>query len=110
MHVMDVQTLRAVLCEIFEQAAIWRSMQARDLESSDAGILLQRLAATVNSIGDDALIAYWELWEEEADRQAHADLVNDVGCGFRPASASEFVACFIADRSGGLPFQTHMRC
>lgn len=110
MHVMDVQTLRAALCEIFEQAAIWRSVQARDLESSDAGRLFRRLAATVDRIEDDALIAYWELWEEEADRQAHADLVREVGCGFRPASGSVFVARFIADRSGGLPFQADMRC
>ncbi|MCK1465400.1 hypothetical protein IVB34_45425 [Bradyrhizobium sp. 2] len=73
---MDVQTLRAALCEIFEQAAIWRSMQARDLESSDAGRLFRRLATTVDSIEDDALIVYWELWEEEADRQAHAELVR----------------------------------
>jgi hypothetical protein len=98
----DVQRLRIVLCEILEQAAIWRSLSACDSRCSEAAKTFRRLIATVDEVEDQTLLAYCDLWEGEPDRKAHADLLETVGYGFRPCSASDFVARFIAERSGGL--------
>jgi hypothetical protein len=59
------------------------------------------LIATVPLIEDSTMLAYCELWDDDADREVHSELVRAVGFGFLPRSASEFVARFIAYRTGG---------
>jgi hypothetical protein len=74
----------------------------RDSRSGEASEIFKRLIATAPLIEDGTLFAYSELWDDDADREAHSGLVRAVGFGFWPSSASEFVARFIADRTGGL--------
>ncbi len=96
---MNGQMLRFVLREIFEEAAVWRSFERGNARSLEAANIFRRLIATADRIDDGVLLVYSELWESEDDRQAHARLVRDVGYRFRPRSASEFVARFIASRT-----------
>ena len=92
--------LRMVLCEIFETAAVWRSIKSCDSRSDEASEIFKRLIATVPFIEEGTLLAYSELWDADVDRETHSELVRAVGFGFWPATASEFVTRFIADRTG----------
>lgn len=96
------ETIRFALRETFEQAAIWRALQHGERGSAEALKRFRRLIATVGKVDDELLLAYAELWEGEADRLAHRELLKTLGVGYQPVSASAFVARFIADRSGGL--------
>ena len=102
---IDVETLRLTLRELFEQAEMWRSMGPTDPRRGNAAAIFRRLRETAEAVDDETLWAYAELWEGEADKHAHSSLVRSVGFGFTPGSASEFVARFIAERTGGLPRQ-----
>lgn len=94
--------IRFALCEIFEQAALWRAVRPSDRGSAEAAGIFRRLIATAGQVEEATMLAYAELWDSAADMQAHSDLVKSVGLRFRPASASDFVARFIAERTGGL--------
>jgi hypothetical protein len=99
---MPHEKVRFVLSEIFENAAIWHSMLSRHDCTAEAGEILRKLAVTVDQIEDETLAAYAELWAGELDRLAHRQQLKSVVIGLlRPASASEFVSRFIAERSGG---------
>ncbi|MCP3395481.1 hypothetical protein NLM27_43075 [Bradyrhizobium sp. CCGB12] len=93
--------LRLTLRELFEHAELWRSMGPYHARRSEAAEIFRRLTETAAFVDEDVLWAYAELWEGEADRQAHSRLLRTVGFGFTPESASEFVAHFIAERTGG---------
>lgn len=99
---MCEETIRFAPGEIFEQAALWRAMQPQLRGSGEAAKHFGRIIATVGQVERRTLLAYAELWEAEADRQAHRDLVKTVGFGFEPASASDFAARFIAERTAGV--------
>lgn len=98
---MREETIRFALCETFEQAAIWRAMRPGDRGCAEAVEHFRRLIATVGQVDDVLLLAYAELWEGEADRLANHELLKALGLDYRPASASDFVARFIAERTGG---------
>lgn len=100
---MREETIRFALRETFEQAAIWRAMRPRAHGSAEAMDHFGRLIATVAQVDDELLLAYAELWEGEADRLANRELLKALGLDYQPASASEFVARFIAERSGTIP-------
>jgi hypothetical protein len=46
-------------------------------------------------------VVHTRLWKLAADKASHSALVRAVGFGFWPDSASDFVARFIAERTGG---------
>jgi hypothetical protein len=99
---MPHEKVRFVLSEIFENAAIWHSMLPRHDRTAEAGEIFRKLAVTVDQIEDESLSAYAELWAGELDRLAHRQQLKSMAIGLlRPASASEFVSRFIAERTGG---------
>ncbi|SCB54147.1 hypothetical protein GA0061098_1023103 [Bradyrhizobium shewense] len=100
---MREETIRFALCETFEQAAIWRALRPGECQSAEAVEHFRRLIATVGQVDDELLLAYAELWEGEADRLAHRELLKALGLDYQPASASEFVARFVAERTGTIP-------
>ncbi len=97
---MDGEHLRFALCETFEQAAAWRSMM-RDSRSREAAKIFKRMIATAGLVEERTLLTYLELWKLAADKASHSALVRAVGFGFWPDSASDFVARFIAEWTGG---------
>ena len=62
--------------------------------------LLAALAATVDQIEPSLLAAYAELWEGPVEFEAHAELLREVGFGFWPNTAAEFVSRFISKLTG----------
>jgi hypothetical protein len=78
-------------------------MKMHDCRSGEASVILKRLFATVSLIEERTLLAYSELWDDRAAKEAHSKLVRAVGFGFRPESATEFVERFIADRTSRPP-------
>ena len=97
---MQAEIVRETLREMFEHA-LWQSRCSPGARSARAAKSFRRLVATADQIEAGILFAYAELWEGEPDRTAHRKLMESVGCGFIPLSASEFVIRFIAERTGG---------
>jgi hypothetical protein len=59
---MNGEIIRFALCEIFEQAAIWRALQVGDRGNIRAKEFFERLIATAGQVDEDLLLAYSELW------------------------------------------------
>jgi hypothetical protein len=66
-----------------------------------ASEIFRRLIETVDGVGAGLLETYAEHWESEADRRAYRMLLESIGSGFAPGSATDFLVRFIAERTGG---------
>ena len=66
-----------------------------------ASEIFRRLIETVDGVGAELLETYAKHWESEADRRAHRMLLESIGSGFAPGSATDFLVRFIAERTGG---------
>jgi hypothetical protein len=64
-----------------------------------ASEIFRRLIETVDGVGLQE--TYAEHWESEADRRAYRMLLESIGSGFAPGSATDFLVRFIAERTGG---------
>jgi hypothetical protein len=68
---------------------------------ADAANTLDRLAATVKDVEPNLLLAYHELVAEGPDRARHAELLRQVAFLGKIKTASEYVAAYVSDRTGG---------
>ena len=89
----------------FEETARWRRSEAaeypEDLRNLEAAALLDKLAASVESIAPDFLDAYGFLWLDFRDSEQHSEMLRQIGFNYWPKTAEEFVKAYIANRSMG---------
>ena len=74
-----------------------RDQSQRYLDAAEA---LDRLAATVNDVHPNLLIAYHELIVGTPDRDRHAELLRRVAFEGAIKTASGYVSAYISDRTG----------
>jgi hypothetical protein len=102
----DVSHIRAVLKEIFANAAIRRNAEmlidGSDIRSREAAIRFKMLIGTIDVADADLVAAFHELWVGCEDERAHNRLLSKVGYEFWPQNAGEFLSRFIAERTGGI--------
>lgn len=102
----DVSHIRAVLKEIFENAAIRRNAEmlidGSDIRSREAAIRFKMLIGTIDIADADLVAAFHELWVGREDERAHLQLLTKVGYEFWPQNAAEFLSRFIAERTGSI--------
>jgi hypothetical protein len=88
----------------FKEQAEWRREKAEqhpdDKRQLEAAAIFDRLAATVDAIPQDVLIAFSKLEVDDGllDVERWTEMLCDVGFGLSPKTAEEFVRSFIADR------------
>jgi hypothetical protein len=80
------------------------------LGQSEAAARLERIAATVPEIEPALLEAYEELFEDDDEdgvvaAHVNGELLGQIGFGWEPETASEFVSKFIAMRTGTIAQQ-----
>ncbi len=89
----------------FEALAEWRHDVAvehpGDARNLDAVKIFERLAETAKDIEPKVLDAYVELFEDASQGERESKLEREVGFYWFPESASEFVARFIGEETGG---------
>jgi hypothetical protein len=93
------------LSDEFSRNAEWRREKAieypNDKRNLEAAALLDRLAATTGDIEPMVVEAFAELFEDLVDAESWNDMIREVGFQRCPATASELVSAFIAERTGG---------
>jgi hypothetical protein len=67
----------------------------------DAADLLERWAASVGDVRPELLVICHELMADTADRDRHAELLRQLAFKGAVKTASEYVAAYISDRTGG---------
>jgi len=90
------------------RTAAWRRKDAADPRNAEAAAALERIAKTVREVDAALLNAYRRVFEELCDAgddgiesaNAHAVLLGQVGFGWTPETATEFVSRFIAKSTG----------
>jgi len=84
--------------------AEWRRRKAdefpADTRNAASADMLERLAGTAGQVDPGLLRAYTELLEDLTDGEKHSDLLREIGFGWEPESASEFVSRFVALAAG----------
>ncbi len=97
----DIRTdLRA---EFLRQAEVQRERSAQtpdDFRYEEAANIFEKMAASVPSIEQIVLQPYKELFDDLADKEAHSELIREVGFSWWPHSADEFCRRFITERTG----------
>jgi hypothetical protein len=95
---------RLELQDCFKEQAEWRREKAErypdDKRYLEAAAIFDRLAATVDAIPQDLFRAFSEPGVNDGllDVERWTEMLRDVGFGWTPKSAEEFVRSFIADR------------
>ena len=99
---MTDDEIREALRLDFEQTADWRrSKAAEDSRNLDAAALLDKLAASVETVAPDLLGAYGSLRDDYMDSEQHSEMFRQIGFHSWPETAEEFVKACIADRATG---------
>jgi hypothetical protein len=102
---MTEDEIREALRLDFEQTADWRrSKAAEDPEDSrnlEAAALLDKLAASVETVAPDFLDAYGSLQDDYMDSERHSEMLRQIGFHSWPETAEDFVKACIADRAMG---------
>ena len=66
----------------------------------DVAAILGRLAETTPYVNPALMEAFLELFEDDSDAKEHREMLNSIGTGFCPESATEYVCEFIKRRTG----------
>jgi hypothetical protein len=97
---------RLELQDVFKEQAEWRREKAKqypnEVHNLEAAAIFDRLAATVDAIPQDVIVA----WSEQAhvhdgllDVERWTEMLCDVAFSSSPETAEDFVRSFIADRT-----------
>jgi hypothetical protein len=62
--------------------------------------ILRQLAETTPYVDPALMEAFLELFEDDRDEKEHRNMLNSIGGGFCPESATEYVREFIKRRTG----------
>src|SRR6476619_4751946 len=104
-HKMTDDEIREALRLDFEQTADWRRSKAaehpEDSRNLEAAALLDKLAASVETVAPDLLDAYGSLRDDYMDSEQHSEMFRQIGFDSWPETAEEFVKACIADRATG---------
>jgi hypothetical protein len=65
--------------------------------------IFTRLAETTESVEPSILDAWADLYDGLPDQEADQEMMSNVGRGWLPETATEYVKEFIARRTGGVP-------
>ncbi|MGB6661728.1 MAG: hypothetical protein WBE90_22280 [Xanthobacteraceae bacterium] len=98
---IEAPEIRELLKGDFEGTAYWRHQKAEeypaDRRNVDAERELTALAATVDQIPDDVLVAYAELLEDHVEM--HSEMLRGIGFHMTYSTALEYVRDFISSRT-----------
>ena len=104
-HKMTDEEIREALRLDFEQTADWRRSKAaeypEDSRNLEAAALLDKLAASVETVAPDLLDAYGSLRDDYMDSEQHSEMFRQIGFHSWPETAEDFVKACIADRAMG---------
>ena len=104
-HKMTDDEIREALRLDFEQTADWRRSKAaeypEDSRNLEAAALLDKLAASVETVAPDLLEAYGSLRDDYMDSEQHSEMFRQIGFHSWPETAEDFVKACIADRAMG---------
>ena len=99
---MTDDEIREALRLDFEQTADWRRYKAaeypEDSRNLEAAALLDKLAASVETVAPDLLDAYGSLRDDYMDSE---QMFRQIGFHSWPETAEDFVKACIADRAMG---------
>jgi len=99
---MTDDEIREALRLDFEQTADWRRSKAaeypEDSRNLEAAALLDKLAASVETVAPDLLDAYGSLRDDYMDSEEHSEMFRQIGFHSWPETAEDFVMACIADR------------
>ena len=73
----------------------------RTVETLEAAELLDKLAASVETVAPDLLDAYGSLRDDYMDSEQHSEMFRQIGFHSWPVTAEDFVKACIADRAMG---------
>ena len=95
---MTDDEIREALRLDFEQTADWRRSKAaeypEDSRNLEAAALLDKLAASVETVAPDLLDAYGSLRDDYMDSEQHSEMFRQIGFHTWPETAEDFVkAC-----------------
>ena len=97
--------IREALRLDFEQTADWRRSQScrvqRTVGNLEAAELLDKLAASVETVAPDLLDAYGSLRDDYMNSEQHSEMFRQIGSRSWPETAEDFVKACIADRAMG---------
>ena len=100
---MTDDEIREALRLDFEQTADWRRSKAaeypEDSRNLEAAALLDKLAASVETVAPALLDAYGSLRDDYMDSEQHSEMFRQIGFHSRPETAEDFVKACIADRA-----------
>ena len=92
---MTDDEIREALRLDFEQTADWRRSKAaehpEDSRNLEAAALLDKLAASVETVAPDLLDAYGSLRDDYMDSEQHSEMFRQIGFHSWPETAEEFV-------------------
>src|SRR6476659_30174 len=104
-HKMTDDEIREALRLDFEQTADWRRSKAaeypEDSRNLEAAALLDKLAASVETVAPALLDAYGSLRDDYMDSEQHSEMFRQIGFDSWPETAEDFVRACIADRAMG---------
>ena len=99
---MTDDEIREALRLDFEQTADWRRSKAaeypEDSRNLEAAALLDKLAASVETVAPALLGAPWD---DYMDSEQHSEMFRQIGFHSWPETAEDFVKACIADRAMG---------
>ena len=102
-HKMTDDEIREALRLDFEQTADWRRSKAaeypEDSRNLEAAALLDKLAASVETVAPTLLDAYGSLRDDYMDSEQHSEMFRRVGFHSWPETAEDFVKACVADRA-----------
>jgi len=100
---MTDDEIREALRLDFEQTADWRRSKAaeypEDSRNLEAAALLDKLAASVETVAPALLDAYGSLRDDYMDSEQHSEMFRQIGFHSWPETAEDFVKACIADRA-----------
>src|SRR4029450_13559222 len=104
-HKMTDDEIREALRLDFEQTADWRRSKAaeypEDSRNLEAAALLDKLAASVETVAPALFDAYGSLRDDYMDSEQHSEMFRQIGFHSWPETAEDFVRACIADRATG---------
>jgi hypothetical protein len=98
---MDVAMLRQQLREDFECEADWRRQKAAEYPEDERNLRAaesyDQIAATIDFVPDELIIAYGELFEDETEAELFQELLKELFyAGGAAPSATDFVQHFMS--------------